>query len=117
VKQGLSGAKPGSPATYLIMCHLSFDSVEAFQRAFGPRAEPILGDIKLHGRPADDSDTLFVTTGLNLMQGRINLKTGAISHVYARYSTHCEFIFLAANTRRSHHTIIRYDRRGAGLSD
>ena len=45
VEQGLSGAKPGSPATYLNMCHLSFDSVEAFQSAFGPHTETILGDI------------------------------------------------------------------------
>jgi uncharacterized protein (TIGR02118 family) len=45
VEQGLSGAEPGSPATYVAMGHLLFDSVEAFQNAFGPHAEAIMADI------------------------------------------------------------------------
>lgn len=45
VEQGLGGAAPGSPATYIAMGHLYFDSVEAFQTAFGPHAESIMGDI------------------------------------------------------------------------
>jgi uncharacterized protein (TIGR02118 family) len=45
VDQGLGGAEPGSPATYLAMAHLLFDSVEAFQSAFGPHAEAIMADI------------------------------------------------------------------------
>ncbi|EFK10397.1 conserved hypothetical protein [delta proteobacterium NaphS2] len=45
VEQGLEGATPGSPATYIAMGHLYFDSVEAFQAAFGPHAESIRGDI------------------------------------------------------------------------
>lgn len=45
VEQGLGGAAPGSPATYVVMGHLYFDSVEAFQAAFGPHAEAIMGDI------------------------------------------------------------------------
>ena len=45
VEQGLGGAEPGSRATYIAMGHLSFDSVEAFQTAFGPHAEAILEDI------------------------------------------------------------------------
>ena len=45
VEQGLSGAEPGSPATYVAMGHLLFDSVEAFQSAFGPHAEAIMADI------------------------------------------------------------------------
>ena len=44
VDQGLSGAEPGSPATYVAMAHLLFDSVEAFQSAFGPHAEAIMAD-------------------------------------------------------------------------
>jgi uncharacterized protein (TIGR02118 family) len=27
------------------MCHLYFDSIEAFQTAFGPQAQAIMGDI------------------------------------------------------------------------
>ncbi len=45
VEQGLSGVEPGSRATYIAMGHLYFDSVEAFQAAFGPHAESIMGDI------------------------------------------------------------------------
>ena len=45
VEQGLSGAEPGSPATYVAMGHLLFDSVEAFQNAFGPHAETIMADV------------------------------------------------------------------------
>jgi len=45
VEQGLSGVEPGSRATYIAMGHLYFDSVEAFQTAFGPHAESIMGDI------------------------------------------------------------------------
>jgi uncharacterized protein (TIGR02118 family) len=45
VEQGLGGAEPGSQATYVAMCHLLFDSVEAFQGSFGPHAEAIMGDI------------------------------------------------------------------------
>ena len=45
VDQGLGGVDPGSPATYVAMTHLLFDSVEAFQGAFGPHAEAIMADI------------------------------------------------------------------------
>lgn len=45
VEKGLSGAEPGSPATYIAMGHLYFDSVEAFINAYGPHAEEIMGDI------------------------------------------------------------------------
>jgi uncharacterized protein (TIGR02118 family) len=45
VEQGLSGVEPGSPATYIAISHLLFDSVEAFQSSFGPHAESIMADI------------------------------------------------------------------------
>ena len=45
VEQGLSGVEPGSPAIYVAMGHLLFDSVEAFQNAFGPHSEAIMADI------------------------------------------------------------------------
>jgi uncharacterized protein (TIGR02118 family) len=45
VDQGLGGPEPGSGPVYVAMCHLFFDSVEAFQTAFGPHAEEIMADI------------------------------------------------------------------------
>ena len=45
VEAGLGGAEPGSPAAYVAMGHLLFDSVEAFQTAFAPHAQAIMGDI------------------------------------------------------------------------
>ena len=45
VEQGISGEEPGSPAPYVAMGHLLFDSVEAFQTSFGPRAQAIMEDI------------------------------------------------------------------------
>ena len=45
VEQGLGGGEPGTKATYVAMGHLYFDTVEAFQAAFGPHAEAITGDI------------------------------------------------------------------------
>lgn len=44
VEQGLATA-PGSPPPFVVMAHLSFDSVQAFQTAFGPHADEIMGDI------------------------------------------------------------------------
>lgn len=45
VDQGLAGGTPDSPATYIAMGHLLFDSVEEFQSSFGPHAEAIMADI------------------------------------------------------------------------
>ncbi len=45
VEQGIGGIAPGSPPAYLALGHLTFDSVEAFQSAFGPHAPQIVGDI------------------------------------------------------------------------
>ena len=45
VERGISGATPGSEATYFIMCHYSFDSAENFMAAFIPRAAVLQGDI------------------------------------------------------------------------
>jgi uncharacterized protein (TIGR02118 family) len=45
VEQGLGGATPGSPPAFSAMGHLYFESVEAFQAAFGPHAGAIMGDI------------------------------------------------------------------------
>lgn len=45
VDRGLSGDARDTPPTYVAMCHLYCESVEAFEAGFGPHAEEILGDI------------------------------------------------------------------------
>ncbi len=45
VDHGLSGGAPGSKPDYIAMGHLFFDSVEAFQSAFGPHSKEIMADI------------------------------------------------------------------------
>ena len=45
VEQGIGGATPGSRPAFIAMGHLYFDSVEAFQSAFGPHAQAIMADI------------------------------------------------------------------------
>ena len=45
VDKGLAGGAPGTPATYIGMCHIFSDSPEAFQAGFGPHAKEIMADI------------------------------------------------------------------------
>lgn len=45
VEQGLGGGQPGSPPAYLAMGHLLFESVDAFQQAWTPHADAIVGDV------------------------------------------------------------------------
>jgi uncharacterized protein (TIGR02118 family) len=45
VYEGLAGMQPGEPPPYVCVGALNFDSVEAFQNAFGPHAGEIMGDI------------------------------------------------------------------------
>lgn len=45
VEKGISGATPGSPPAYLVVGHLLFDSIEAFQMAFAAHGPTIMGDI------------------------------------------------------------------------
>jgi uncharacterized protein (TIGR02118 family) len=46
VEQGIGGGAPGSKATYAVLCHLRFDSVESFQAAFAPHAESVQADVR-----------------------------------------------------------------------
>jgi len=45
VEQGIGGEEPGSPAPYLALCHLLFDSVAAFQASFAPHVQQFEADI------------------------------------------------------------------------
>ncbi len=45
VDKGMAGGAPGTPATYVAMCHIYCDSVASFQAAFGPHAAEIMADI------------------------------------------------------------------------
>jgi uncharacterized protein (TIGR02118 family) len=45
VEQGLAGGTPGSQPAYVAIGHLYFESVPAFQAAFAPHADEIMGDI------------------------------------------------------------------------
>lgn len=46
IEKGLAGGAPGTPPTYVGMCHVLSESVETFQTAFGPHAKEIRGDVK-----------------------------------------------------------------------
>jgi uncharacterized protein (TIGR02118 family) len=45
VDKGLEGGAPGTPPTYIGMCHIFCDSVETFQKGFGPHTAEIMADI------------------------------------------------------------------------
>jgi len=45
VEQGIGVAAPEAPAAFIAMGHLYCDSAEAFQAAFAPHAQAIMGDI------------------------------------------------------------------------
>lgn len=45
VDQGVSGEEASSPAPYVAMGHLLFDSIGAFQTSFSPHAQEIMDDI------------------------------------------------------------------------
>ena len=45
VDKGLAGGAPGSAPTYVGMCHIFCDSLEAFQKVFGPHAKEIMADV------------------------------------------------------------------------
>ena len=45
VEHGIAGATPGSPAPFLAIGQLQFDSVEAYQSAFGPHVQEIMSDV------------------------------------------------------------------------
>lgn len=63
VDKGLAGADPKSPATYVAMCHIFCDSIEAFEAGFGPHAKEILADIANYTDQAPVIQTSEVVVG------------------------------------------------------
>jgi uncharacterized protein (TIGR02118 family) len=45
VEQGVAGGAPGQAPAFVAMAHLTFDSTDAFQKAFGPHAKEIMADV------------------------------------------------------------------------
>jgi uncharacterized protein (TIGR02118 family) len=45
VDKGLAGGRPGAPPDFVAMCHLYFDSVDAFLGAFGANGKEIMADV------------------------------------------------------------------------
>lgn len=45
IDKGLAGGAPDSAAPFVAMCHIFSPSLEAFQAAFAPHAEEIMGDV------------------------------------------------------------------------
>jgi uncharacterized protein (TIGR02118 family) len=43
--EGLGSMAPDQPAPFMCIGHMTFETVEAFQHAFGPNAQTIVGDI------------------------------------------------------------------------
>ena len=46
VERGIVGITPESPPDHTALCHMLFDSMEAFMAAFMPHAEALQGDVK-----------------------------------------------------------------------
>jgi uncharacterized protein (TIGR02118 family) len=45
VEHGVAGTTPGSSPAYIALCHLEFDSIEAFLQAFMPHMASLTADI------------------------------------------------------------------------
>ena len=45
VDYGLAGGAPGEAPAFIAMGHMTFDTIEDFQKSFGPHTEKIMADI------------------------------------------------------------------------
>ena len=45
VEEGIGGTQRGSKAPYLAIVRLQFESIEAFEKSFGPHTHKILADV------------------------------------------------------------------------
>ena len=63
IDKGLAGGAPGSAPAYVAMCHVFAESIESFQKSFGPHAKEILGDVKNYTDIAPVSQVSEVVVG------------------------------------------------------
>ena len=47
VEKGLGGSEPNSPPAYSAMGNLYFNTMESFEKSFGPNTEKIMGEIAM----------------------------------------------------------------------
>ena len=45
VERGVAGAEPGTPATYIMSCHMQFESIDAFMAVWADAGPALGGDI------------------------------------------------------------------------
>jgi uncharacterized protein (TIGR02118 family) len=45
VEHGIAGTTPGAPPAYIALCHLEFETVDAFLGAFMPHMATLTGDV------------------------------------------------------------------------
>ena len=45
IESGLGGGAPNSPAPFVSIANMYFDTIESFQNSFGPNADKIMGDL------------------------------------------------------------------------
>lgn len=45
IERGIAGTEPGSPPTYIVSCHMLFESIDAFLGVWIPNADTLGGDI------------------------------------------------------------------------
>lgn len=45
IESGLAGGSKNSPAPFVTIANMYFDSIESFEQSFGPNAEKIMGDL------------------------------------------------------------------------
>jgi uncharacterized protein (TIGR02118 family) len=61
--KGLGGGRPGSPPPFVAAGHMVFDSVEAFQAAFGPHGKAIMADVPNYTDIAPTMQISEITAG------------------------------------------------------
>jgi uncharacterized protein (TIGR02118 family) len=45
IESGISGASPGSPAPFVSIINMYFDTLESFQQSFGPNIDKLMADL------------------------------------------------------------------------